>query len=283
MTRRDSLSLAVAGMAASTFTSRSADAAPLKLKGRIQQGASRWCYNKIPIEELAKACADLGLKAIDLPKDDEIPVIKKYGLAATAVGGGHSIEKGLNDPETHAERIAKLKERIDYAAANGGSSVIVFSGNRRPGLTDEQGIEYCSKALKQVAKHAEDKNILLIMELLNSKVNHKNYQCDHTAWGVEVMKQVNSTHVKLLYDIYHMQIMEGDIIRNIREFHPYLGHYHTGGNPGRNEIDSSQEIYYPPIVEAIIATGFKGYIAHEFIPKRDPLTSLKEAIGICDV
>jgi hydroxypyruvate isomerase len=280
MTRRDSLTAAV-GLAAAATLAHAAE--PIKRKGRIQQGASRWCYGKVPIEDLAKECARLGMKAIDLPKDDEIPVIKKYGLAATAVGGGHSIEKGLNEADTQAERVAKMKERIEFAAANGGASMIVFSGNRRPGLSDAEGLENCAKALKQVAKLAEDKNIMLIMELLNSKVNHKNYMCDKSAWGVELVKQVNSTHVKLLYDIYHMQIMEGDIIRTIKESHPHFAHYHTGGNPGRNEIDSSQEIYYPPIVEAIIATGFKGYMAHEFIPKREPLKSLAEAVELCDV
>jgi hydroxypyruvate isomerase len=251
-------------------------------KGRIQQGACRWCYSRTPIEDLCKEAARLGLKAIDLPGDADVPVIRKYGLVPTVIGGSMSIENGLNRKENHAAFVPKMKERIDFAKANGGPSIIVFSGNRK-GMSDQEGAENCIIGLKQVAKYAEDNNIMIVMELLNSKVNHKDYMCDKTPWGAMVMKEVASTHVKLLYDIYHMQIMEGDMIRTIREYAPYIGHYHTGGNPGRNEIDETQEIYYPAVVKAIIDTGFKGYMCHEFTPKREPLKSLAEATALCDV
>lgn len=283
MTRRD---VFVAGVTAAIATETVAQAGPIPRKGRLQQSVCRWCYNKTPIEDLARESARLGIKAIDLTDDKEWPTVKKYGLVPTIINGGHPITDGLNRKENHAQLVPKMKERIEIAAKEGIPSIITFSGNRtRQGVTisDEEGRENCAIALKQVTKFAEDKNVLIVMELLNSKVNHKDYMCDKTPWGVELVKQVDSPKFRLLYDIYHMQIMEGDIIRNIRDYHEYFGHYHTGGNPGRNEIDRSQELNYVAIAEAIVATGFKGYMAHEFIPLRDPLKSLGEAVELCDV
>lgn len=279
MTRREALT---AASLAAVAANAAAQSTPISRKGRITQSACRWCYNKIPIEDFAKECARLGVKAVDLAADAEVPMLQKYGLVPTVLNGGHSIETGLNRKETHEERITKMKERIDFAKQVGAPSIIVFSGNRK-GMPDSEGLDNCAEALKQVTKYAEDKNVLIVMELLNSKVNHKDYMCDHTKWGADLVQKVGSSHFKLLYDIYHMQIMEGDIIRNIRDFNQYIGHYHTGGNPGRNEIDTTQELYYPAIVRAIIETNFKGYMAHEFIPKRDALKSLAEAVELCDV
>ncbi len=250
-------------------------------QGRIRQSVSRWCYGKWSLDELCQVSRKLGIKAIDLlgPKDFE--TVKKHGLVASMVSS-HSLKNGLADKKYHAECIAKLHESIDATSAAGFPNVISFSGNRR-GIPDDVGIENAVEALKQIIGHAEKKKVNIVLEYLNSKVNHKDYMFDNTPWGVEVCKRVGSERVKLLYDIYHAQIMEGDIIRNIREFHPYFGHYHTGGNPGRHEIDETQEIYYPPIMKAIAETGFQGYVAHEFVPKGDPLAALTYATRICDV
>jgi hydroxypyruvate isomerase len=251
-------------------------------KGRLKQSVCRWCYAKTPIEDLAKAAAEMGIEAMDLVDPKEWAAVQKYGLKLTVVPGPTSIPDGLNRKENHGPAEEKFKTMIEQAAAAKAHSIIVFSGNRR-GMNDEEGAENCVIGLNRIKKYAEDKGILIVMELLNSKVNHKDYMCDRTPWGVRVMKEVNSPYVKLLYDIYHMQIMEGDVIRTIRESHQWIGHYHTGGNPGRNEIDDTQELYYPAIAKAIAETGFQGYTAHEFIPKRDPLTSLREAVKICTV
>lgn len=250
-------------------------------KGRIKQSVSRWCYGKWSLDELCQVSQKLGIKAIDLlgPKDFE--TVKKYGLVASMVSS-HSLKNGLADKKYHAECIAKLRESIDATSDAGFPNVISFSGNRR-GIPDDVGIENAVEALKQIIGHAEKKKVTIVLEYLNSKVNHKDYMFDNTPWGVEVCKRVGSERVKLLYDIYHAQIMEGDIIRNIRDFHQYFGHYHTGGNPGRNEIDETQEIYYPPIMKAIADTDFQGYVAHEFVPKGDPLAALTYATRICDV
>ncbi len=250
-------------------------------QGRIRQSVSRWCYGKWSLDELCQVSRKLGIKAIDLlgPKDFE--TVKKHGLVASMVSS-HSLKNGLADKKYHAECIAKLHESIDATSAAGFPNVISFSGNRR-GIPDDVGIENAVEALKQIIGHAEKKKVTIVLEYLNSKVNHKDYMFDNTPWGVEVCKRVGSERVKLLYDIYHAQIMEGDIIRNIRDFHPYFGHYHTGGNPGRHEIDETQEINYPPIMKAIAETGFQGYVAHEFVPKGDPLAALTYATRICDV
>lgn len=253
------------------------------LKGNINHSVCRWCYSKIPLEELCQAAKGMGIKSIELVGPEEWPVLKKYGLtSALPQGAGKGINDGFNDPKFHDELVASYEAIFPKLQAAGLNTVICFSGNRR-GMSDAVGLENCAVGLKRLMPSAEKYGITMIMELLNSKVNHKDYMCDHTAWGVELCKKVGSDKFKLLYDIYHMQIMEGDIIRTIQTSHQYIGHYHTGGNPGRAEIDETQEIYYPAVMKAIVATGFKGYVAQEFIPKRDPLTSLREAVMLCDV
>jgi len=209
-------------------------------------------------------------------------VIKKYGLVPTMISGGTTIPDGFNRKENHAGIETRFRDAVNAAVETGAPSLIVFSGNRR-GMSDEEGLENCVVGLKKVMPMAEDKGLLVCMELLNSKVDHKDYMCDHTKWGVELVKRVDSPRFKLLYDIYHMQIMEGDVIRTIRDNFQYIGHLHTGGNPGRNELDESQELNYRAIAKAVVDLGFDGYYAHEFIPKRDPLTSLAEATALCDV
>ena len=250
-------------------------------KGRINQSVSKWCYGKFSLDELCAVSKKMGIKAIDLLGPRDFPTVKKHGLVCSMINT-HNLGNGLNRKENHDECLAKIRDAIDAAAEYGFPNVITFPGNRR-GMSDEEGIENSVIALKQVAGHAEKKKVTICIEYLNSKVNHKDYMFDKTAWGVEVCKKVGSERVKILYDIYHAQIMEGDIIRTIRENKDYIGHYHTGGNPGRNEIDETQELYYPAIMRAIADTGFKGYVAHEFIPKKDPLESLAYALRICDV
>ena len=252
-----------------------------KLKGRIKQSVSRWCYGKIPMKDFCKACADMGLKGVDLVGPGDWPALKEFGLVGTctpAVGIG----KGMNRKENHEACLAAMRKAIEQTAEAGFPNVITMSGNRE-GLSDEEGAKNCVEGLKQIAGFAEEKKVTLVMELLNSKRDHKDYQCDHTAWGVEVVRKVGSPRVKLLYDIYHMQIMEGDVIATIKQNIQYIGHIHTGGVPGRNEIDDTQELYYPAIMRAIADSKYDGYVAHEFVPKRDPLTSLKQAVAICDV
>ena len=276
MDRRDFMT--AAGIAAGTALT--ASAAPAE--GRLKQSACRWCYSKLPIGEFSAACAKLGIQAIDLLPRAEWDVALKHGLALTVVPGPTSIADGLNRKENHDAIEAKFRTMIEDAASAKAKSIILLSGNRR-GMGDDEGAENTIAGLNRIRKYAEDKGILIALELLNSKVDHKDYMCDHTAWGVKVMKAVNSPFVKLLYDIYHMQIMEGDVIRTIRDNHQWIGHYHTGGNPGRNEIDATQELNYAAIARAIADTGYQGYFAHEFVPKRDPLTSLAEAVRICTV
>jgi hydroxypyruvate isomerase len=255
---------------------------PVERKGRLKQSACRWCYQKLPIEDFARECARLGLKSIDLARPDDWPALKKYGLIPTMIGGGTTIPDGFNRKENHASIEERFRQSVNSAVEVGAPSLIVFSGNRK-GMSDEEGMANCVIGLKKIMPIAEDKGLLVCMELLNSKVNHPDYMCDHTSWGVELVKRVGSPQFKLLYDIYHMQIMEGDVIRTLKENAQYIGHLHTGGNPGRNEIDDTQELNYRAIAAAAIDMGFQGYFAHEFIPKRDPLTSLSEAVTLCDV
>ncbi|MBD0296016.1 MAG: TIM barrel protein [Flavisolibacter sp.] len=256
----------------------------LKLKGKINHSVCKWCYPKISLEDLCKAAKGIGLSSIELLGPEEWPTLKKYGLTcAMPWGAGKGIVDGWNDPKLHDELLASFEDVIPKAANAGLDKIITFSGNRK-GLSDEQGLENCAKGLKRLMKTAEKHKVTVTMELLNSKVNHKDYQCDHTKWGVELVKMVGSDRFKLLYDIYHMQIMEGDVIATIKEYHPYINHYHTGGVPGRNEIDETQELNYPAIIKAIIDTGHKGFVGQEFIPKReDALASLKQGVQICDV
>jgi hydroxypyruvate isomerase len=254
------------------------------MKGKINHSVCRWCYDKIAFEDLCKASKQMGLMSVELTGPDEWPILKKYGLtSAMPWGAGMGIEKGFNDPKYHDELVKSFEEIFPKLANAGLNKVICFSGNRN-GMDDEQGIKNCAIGLKRLMKSAEKYKVTMVMELLNSKVDHKGYMCDHTAWGVEMCKAVGSENIKLLYDIYHMQIMEGDVIRTIKESHPYIAHYHTGGVPGRNEIDETQELYYPAIMKAIVDTGYKGFVGQEFIPKReDKLASLKQGVQICDV
>ena len=280
-------SLLAAGAIATRLTGTAAAAVDLDkvqtvaTKGRINQSVSQWCYGKWSLDELCQVSKKLGLKAIDLLTPKDFPTVKKHGLVVSMVSS-HSLTDGLAEKKFHEACLAKLREAIDATSEAGFPNVISFSGNRR-GIPDDVGIENSVEALKKIAGYAEKKNVTICLEYLNSKVNHKDYMFDRTAWGVEVCKRVGSDRVKILYDIYHAQIMEGDIIRTIQTYKDYIGHYHTGGNPGRNEIDDTQELCYPPIMRAIAETGFKGYVAHEFVPKRDPLESLTYATRICDV
>lgn len=246
--------------------------------GRINQSASRWCYRKLSLEQLCEAGAKMGLKGIDLLRPDDFPTLKKYGLVCTMTSGGGSV----NDRAKQEQAVSSISKAIEATAEYGFPNVIAMSGNRN-GIPDDVGIENAVAALKKVAGLAERKKVNVCIEYLNSKVDHKGYMFDNMAWGVEVCTRVGSPNVKILYDIYHAQIMEGDIIRTIQTHKDLIGHYHTGGNPGRNEIDETQELYYPAIMRAIVDSGFTGYVAHEFVPKRDPLESLAQAIKICDV
>lgn len=276
----------VAAVGSSLFNRVSASEALLEnhLKGKVNHSVCRWCYGSISLDDLCKAAKDIGITAIDLVGPEEWPTLQKYGLAASlAQGAGKGITEGFNDPRLHDELVASYEDMIPKVAAAGYTQIICFSGNRN-GLDDEQGIKNCAIGLKRLMNVAEKHNVTMVMELLNSKVDHHDYQCDHTEWGVALCDEVGSAKFKLLYDIYHMQIMEGDVIATIKKHHQYISHYHTAGVPGRNEIDSTQELNYPAIIKAIVETGFTGYLAQEFIPvNSDKLASLKQAIQICDV
>jgi hydroxypyruvate isomerase len=252
------------------------------VKGNIKQSVCRWCYGDIPLEKLAAEAKRMGYQSIELVTPEEFPTVKAAGLTCAMLSGACRIEDCFNRTENHEQLEAALREHIEFAAANGLPSVICFSGNRG-GMSDDEGLDNCAVGLKRIVGFAEEKEVTICMELLNSKVNHADYMCDHTAWGVELVERVGSPRFKLLYDIYHMQIMEGDVIRTLRDHKDAIGHYHTGGNPGRNEIDETQELNYPAIVQAIVDTGYDGYLGQEFIPTRDPLASLEQGFLICDV
>ncbi len=254
------------------------------LKGNINHSVCRWCYSKIPLEDFLQSLNELGITAMDLTGPEDWPLMKKYGIHASMCwGAGLGIDKGWNDPELHEELIKDYLQIIPKVAESGYTNLICFSGNRN-GMNDKVGLKNCADGLKQIMPLAEKHGVVIQMELLNSKVDHKDYMCDHAEWGVALCKEIGSENFKLLYDIYHMQIMEGDIIRTIQEYYPYFGHYHTGGNPGRHEIDETQELYYPAIMKAILETGFKGHVAQEFIPTwEDPIAALKQGVTICDI
>lgn len=258
--------------------------AQMKLKGNINHSVCRWCYNSMDLESLCQGAKDIGIQSIEIISPEDWDTLKKYDLiCAVASHKNQSLTEGFNHPEYHERLIKMYIELIDQAAEAGMPNVIVFSGNRA-GISDEAGLENCAVGLDRVVKHAEQKNVMVVMELLNSKIDHADYQCDHTPWGVALVDKIGSSHFKLLYDIYHMQIMEGDIIRTIQDYHEYIGHYHTGGVPGRREINDSQELNYPAIMRAILDTGYTGYVAQEFIPSyEDQLAALKEGVLICDV
>lgn len=251
-------------------------------KGRLKQSVSRWCYGGIELEALCKAAAEMGFPGIDLLDEKDWGVPAKHGLVCSLGNGAGGISKGFNRLENHDELVHGTERLIPIAKAAGVPSLIVFSGDRA-GLSDEEGVKNCIIGLKRVAGAAEKHGVQIVIEYLNSKVDHDDYQFDHMHFGVDVVKGVGSAKLKILYDIYHAQIMEGDVIRTIRDNHDLIGHYHTGGVPGRNEIDGTQELNYRAIALAIVETGFTGYVAHEFVPARDPLTSLAEAGALCDV
>ncbi len=248
----------------------------------LKHSVCRWCYSGLTLEQLSAGAQSIGMHSVELLNAPEFPVVQEYGLVCAMAFGPTSIPDGFNRTEFHERFISGFKELIPQVAAAGFPNIICFSGNRR-GMDDETGLENCVQGIQQVVGDAEQHGVTICMELLNSKVDHADYMCDHTDWGVELVKRVGSERFKLLYDIYHMQIMEGDVIRTIRENHEYIGHYHTGGNPGRNEIDETQELNYPAIMRAIRETGYTGYVGQEFIPSRTPLVSLREAVALCDV
>ena len=252
-------------------------------KNRIHQSVCRWCYKDLSLDQLCQWGVQLGLKGIDLLEIDEWDVPRRYGLICSmGYAGGGTIADSLNRTENHAAIEAAFRKNIPLAAKAGVPNVITFSGQRR-GMSDDEGARNTILGLNRLKPIAEDNNVSICLELLNSKRNHPDYMADHTAWGARVMHEVNSPHVKLLYDIYHMQIMEGDLIATIQENIGVLGHFHTGGVPGRHELNGTQEIQYAAVMEAIAGTGYTGYVAHEFIPTGDPLTGLRQAVDLCDV
>jgi hydroxypyruvate isomerase len=275
MTRRSAILSTSLALAAA----RGAGAAP---KGRLKQSVCRWCYAKIPMDDFCRQAAEIGLSGIDLVEPDDWPTVRKYGLVPTITTGMAKIPDGWSRVESHERLEQEIRARIAGAAAAKVPNVITFSGNRK-GQPDDEGKANCIAGLRRVSKYAEDAGITICLELLNSRVNHPDYQCDHTAWGVDVMKGVGSPRVKLLYDIYHMQIMEGDIVATIQKNIEWLGHFHTGGVPHRHELDGTQEVQWDGVMRGIAATNYKGYVAHEFVPTRDPLTSLRQAVDLCDV
>ncbi|TAM94582.1 MAG: hydroxypyruvate isomerase [Chitinophagaceae bacterium] len=282
------LGSAIAGISPSVLGSaKSKKSLTVKLRNNIHQSACYWCYQSIPLDTFCDDLRRAGLTAIDLLQPEQFPVAQKHGLyCAMCYGGDLGLYKGWNDLQNHDIMIKNYTEQIPVIAKYGFKNVICFSG-RRNGLDDETGLKNCVTGLKKILPVAEKNGVTVVMELLNSKIDHKGYMCDHTAWGVELCKQLDSENFKLLYDIYHMQIMEGDIIRTIRENYQYIAHYHTGGVPGRHEIDDTQELYYPAIMRAILETGFKGHVAQEFVPtpKDDAgkIAALEKCVGICDV
>jgi hydroxypyruvate isomerase len=287
ITRRQALKSAALATTAAALSQRltAADAAAgPELKGRIHHSVCKWCYDKIPLETVCAAGKEMGLESVELLTVADFPTLKKHDLMCAMVSGvPGSIKSGWNRLEHHDKIVEFFEQTIPIVADAGYPNIICFSGNR-DGMDAEEGLKNCATGLKRVTALAEKHKVTICMELLNSRVNHPDYMCDHTAWGVELCKAVGSERFKLLYDIYHMQIMEGDVIRTIQDNHSYIAHYHTGGVPGRHEIDESQELYYPAIMQAIVATGFKGHVAQEFIPKRpDALASLKQGVTICDV
>ena len=273
-----------AGVAGALNTSTRPTANATALKNNIHHSACRWCYQDIPLDKLCAAGKEMGLKGIDLVGPAEWPTLKKYGLDSPMCNGAEiNLTDGFNDPKFHAQLQQQYAAMIPKVGDAGYTNLICFSGSRR-GLSDEVGWANCVQGLKPLLPLAQKHNVVLVMELLNSKIDHKDYQCDRTPWGATLAKKLDSENFKLLYDIYHMQIDEGDVIRTITDYHPYLAHYHTGGVPGRHEIDDTQELYYPAIMRAILATGFKGYVAQEFVPTNpDKLASLRKAVQLCDV
>jgi len=282
ITRREALASAGAAALAAVSVG-AAEGGRVVQKGRLKQSVCRWCYGKIPLPELCKAVSEIGLTAIDLIDEKDWPLLTEHGLICSMgwkMGG--DIPNGLNDPANHDLIVNGILTTLPKAAKAKVPNLIAFFGNRK-GRSDEDAIKNCVIGLNKVKKAAEEHGVTVCVELLNSKVDHKDYQGDRTWFGLEVVKQVDSPRVRLLYDIYHMQIMEGDVIRTIRDNHQWIAHFHTGGVPGRHELDDTQELNWRTVAKAIADTGYTGYVAHEFVPTRDPLTSLREAVALCDV
>jgi hydroxypyruvate isomerase len=294
MRRREFLGAVTASMVAGATTGKGQSAstsqsmpAPPARKGRIKQGVTRGVFTRgTSLEDCCRDAARLGIKGFDLIGPDDWPTLKKYGLVPSMYPGGPggTIPVALNRKENHERLLGLMHPAIDRAAANGVPNIICFSGNRN-GMADAEGADTCVTFLDAVKAHAEEKQVTICMEYLNSKVNHKDYMFDHIAWGVDVMKRVNSPRVKILYDIYHAQIMDGDIVRNIRDNFQWIGHFHTGGNPGRHEIDDTNELNYRFVMQAIADLGYTGFVSHEYSPSQghDPIATLEKAIEICDV
>ncbi len=291
MNRREAIQKTAAGASAAAFLPLSLQTnssekviSSNELKGNINHSVCEWCYPDLNLEELCQVANELGLVGIDLIGPKGWSTLKKNNLISTMCNGAEiSLTKGFNHKEYHNRLVDNYLEHIDLVADAGYTNLICFSGNRN-GMDDETGLKNSVEGLKKILGRAEKRGVVLQMELFNSKINHPDYMCDNSLWGIELCKRLDSPNFKLLYDIYHMQISEGDIIRTIQDHHQYFGHYHTAGVPGRNEIDETQELFYPAIMQAIVATGFKGYVAQEFIPTaKDPIESLRRAISICDV
>jgi hydroxypyruvate isomerase len=290
MKRRDFFTQIAGGLALSSLVSP-AGAQTVQRKGRLKQGIASGCFGRdYPFDDLCREAARLGAQGIDLVGPDSFPILKKYGLIPTMLPSASGIRDGIIHKELHDKMAEKMSADIDIAAAAGSPNVIVLAGERKrkydaAAMGDAQGLENAVAFLNRVKQRAEDKGVTLCLELLNSKVNHPGYMCDHTSWGVEVCRQINSPRLKLLYDIYHMQIMEGDVIRTIRENLQWIGHFHTAGNPGRNQFDDTQELNYRGICKAIVDLGYKGYLVHEYGPKKgsDPVKTLDEMMTICDI
>ncbi|MGZ8523597.1 MAG: hydroxypyruvate isomerase family protein [Chitinophagaceae bacterium] len=259
-----------------------------KLKGNINHSVCQWTYGFLPLDQLCQEVKKMGLKVVDLIGPKDWPTLKQHGLECSMcyIGGKVSIPEGWNNPKFHEQLIKDYLETIPLVAQAGYKNLICFSGNRN-GMDDAVGLKNCAEGLRKIMSVAEKNNVIIQMELLNSKVDHKDYMCDKTPWGVGLCKAVGSPNFKLLYDIYHMQIDEGDVIRTIRDNYQYLGHFHTGGVPGRHEINESQELYYPAIMKAILELGYTGYVAQEFIPtgktNEEKIAALKSAVKVCDV
>jgi len=281
MTRREAWMVAGAGAAGLVCVQDLLADDPQKVNGNIKQSVCRWCFSKIPLETLAGEAVRLGFKSIELLGAEEYRTIKPLGLTCAMIRCA-SIADGLNRTENHDKIETELRTNIEFAAAERIPNVICMSGNRL-GMSDEEGLANCAVGLKRVLKLAEEKKVTICMEGLNSKVDHKDYMYDKTEWGVALCQKLGSPRFKLLYDIYHMQIMEGDLIATIRQNIQWIAHFHTGGVPGRHELNGSQEVQWDGVMRAIADSGFRGFVAHEFIPTGDPMTSLKDAVDLCDV
>src|ERR1700760_1316270 len=255
-----------------------------KLKGNINHSVSPWCYSELTLDQLCETAKGIGITGVDLCGPKDWPTLQKHGMYSSMCNGAEiNLTDGFGDTQFHATLQKSYTEMIPLVEKNGYKNLICFSGSKR-GKSDEEGWNNCVAGLKPLVAIAEKHNVVLCMELLKRKIDHKDYQCNHVEWGVELCKRINSENFKLLFDIYHMQIMEGDIVRNITDYHQYIAHFHTGGIPGRHEIDDTQELFYPAVMRAIVATGFKGYVGQEFVPKNpDKIASLRKAIQICDV